>query len=333
MTWRSDTNYNSDTARSVEEFRPVLILSAYLKLLDDMICWWKENSKHIHTDPAIVAKCNSRILSQLENYRGVFYNKVRTFKQCLVLADKLYRSHGYESSELRNAVRQANTMQRGLERTLDSYGHIVQALITQWFHEDEYFTITDVEVKGAGYDFDVEVADKHGNKFDVEVWSGQSKIHHATRESAQIVGVYGGIVRSQPGAVPDRLSDVLSELGGASLDSKHDLPKVLEKLAQLRDDRVGFLIACRRGNDLPTMFCGSNFPIVPQELIPPNKCIIVLDCDGSLVFGERGAGYVVHHPDFGQPEVARKIIQSLGFRYDQDRYTRKAQMFKELNLA
>ena len=333
MPCRSDTHYNPDAARSVETCRPVRNLSANLKLLDDMIRWWKENSKYIHTDLAVVAKCNSRILSQLENYRGVFYNKFRTFKQCLVLAGELYRSHGCESNEFRDAERQVNEMQKDLERTLDSYGHGVQALITQWFHEDEYFTITDVEVKGPGYDFDVEIADKHGNKFDVEVWSGQSKIHHATRESATIAGVYGGIVHSQRGAVPDRLSDVASNLGGVSLDSKHDLPKVWEKLTQLRDDHVGFLIACRRGSDFPTMLWESDFPIVPQELIPPNKCIIVLDFDGDPVFGERETGYVVHHPDFGQPEVARKIIQSLGFKYDQDRYTRKIQMLKELNLA
>ena len=333
MSSRSDTNYNLDTARSVEAFRPVRILSVHLKWLDSIIHWWKGNIKYIHTDPAVVAKCNSRILSQLENYRAVFYNKVRTFKQCLALAIELQGSHGGESNEFRNSERQVNKMQRELERTLDSYGHVVQALVTQWFHEDEYFTITDVEVKGAGYDFDIEVADRCDNKFDVEVWSGQSKIHHATRESAPIVGVYDGIIRSHPGTVPNRLSDVASNHGGVSLDSKHDLPKVEEKLAQLRDDHVGFLVACRLGGDRPATLWGNNFPIVPLDLIPPNKCIIVLDFDGGPAFGERGIGYVLHHPAFGQPRVARRIIRSLGFKYDQDRYARKVQMFNELNLA
>ena len=333
MPGQSDTNYNLDTARSVEAFRPVRILSAHLKRLDSMIHWWKENIKYIHMDPAVVAKCDSRIFSQLENYRAVFYNKVRTFKQCLVRAEELHRSHGYKSNELRNAIEQADKMQRELERTLDSCGHVVQALITKWFHEDEYFMITDVEVKGAGYDFDIEVADRYGNRFDVEVWSGQSKIHHATRESASIVGVYDGIIHSHPGTVPNRLSDVASNHGGISLDSKHDLPKIEEKLTQMRDDHVGFLVACRLGGDHPTMLWGSNFPIVPLELIPPNKCIIVLDFDSGSAFGKRGTGYVLHHPDFGQPEVARNIIRSLGFKYDQDRYARKVQMFNELNLA
>ena len=333
MPSRSDTNYNLDTVRSVGALKPVRVLSVNLKRLESMICWWKENSKYIHTDPAVVAKCNNRILSQLEIYRGVLYDKFRTFKQCLALAVELQGSHGGESNEFRNSERQVNKMQRDLERTLDSCGHVVQALITKWFHEDEYFMITDVEVKGAGYDFDIEVADRCGNRFDVEVWSGQSKIHHATRESASIVGVYDGIIHSHPGTVPNRLNDVASNHGGVSLDSKHDLPKIWAKLAQLRNDHIGFLIACRPGNDLPTMLWGSNFPIVPLDLMPPNKCIIVLDFDGGPAFRKRGTGYALHHPDFGQQEVARNIIRSLGFKYDQDGYARKVQTFNELNLA
>ena len=308
-------------------------LSTYLKELESMICWWKENSKYIHTDRAIVTKCNNRILSQLENYYRTYDNELRMLKQYSALAAEAQEFHGWESNEFKNAVRRTNMIQRDLERMLDHCGHVVQALITQWFHEDKYFTIMDVEVNGAGYDIDIEIADKYGNRFDVEVWSGQSKIHHATRESALIVGVYDGIVHSHPGVIPNNLSGVASKHGGVRLDSKLDLPKVREKLAQLRDEHVGFLIACRHGDDLPTILWGTDFPIVPLDTIPSNKCIIVLDFDGVLAFGKRGTGYMLHHPDFSQPEVAIKIIQSLGFKYDQDRYTRKIQMSNKLNLT
>ena len=77
----------------------------------------------------------------------------------------------------------------------------------------------------------------------------------------------------------------------------------------------------------------SDFPIVPQKCIPPNKCIVVLDFDGGSAFGERGAGYMVHHPHFAHLEVTKKIIQVLGFRYDPDRYIEKVQTLKQFNLS
>ena len=69
---------------------------------------------------------------------------------------------------------------------------------------------------------------------------------------------------------------------------------------------------------------------MPLESIQTNKCIIVLDFDGGTVFGKRAIGYLIHHLNFNQPsrDVARKIIRSLGFKYDQSRYTQKVNLVK-----
>ena len=329
MTGRPNQNDDPDT--TVNKLRSIRILTYNLKLFDDMIRWWKINQNHIHADPNVVKKCD-RIVAQLENYREEFYTKFKKIKELLTTAGEQYGSHGPESNEFKDVEKQVNGMQRELERTLASSGHYVQALVTRWFHEDAYFTISDVEVRGADYDFDIEIADKSGDRYDVEIWSGQSKLHHATRELTDIMGAYQGNVHSDPGAVPDRLSDVASKYGGVSMASKHDLQKTYEKLEQLRDDQDGFLIACRQGNDLHTMLCGTDFPIVPPESIPDNKCIIVLIVGGDATSGGHGTAFVVHNPNFKPVEVAKKIIRSLGFKYDQDIYTKKVQQSKQFNL-
>ena len=116
------------------------------------------------------------------------------------------------------------------------------------------------------------------------------------------------------------------------MDSKHDLPKIWEKLEQLPDNRVGFLVACRNGSNYTAMLWGTDFPIVQTECIPPNKCIIVLIFGGDADFGKRGTAFTVHHPDFEPVETTREVIRSLGFTYDQDIYTRKRQQFEQFDL-
>jgi len=146
------------------------------------------------------------------------------------------------------------------------------------------------------------------------------------------VGVYDNILHDDPGSVPDRFADIASEQGGVSMDSKHDLPKIWEKLEQLPDNRVGFLVACRNGSNYTAMLWGTDFPIVQTECIPPNKCIIVLIFGGDADFGKRGTAFTVHHPDFEPVETTREVIRSLGFTYDQDIYTRKRQQFEQFDL-
>ena len=187
-------------------------------------------------------------------------------------------------------------------------------------------------MKGTGYDFDVEIADEHGYRYCIEVWLGQNKYSYATKESTSIVGVYDGVVHSDLGSVPERLSDVASDRGGISADPKHDLPKIWRKLAQLPDNRVGFLVACRRGGSR-IQIGRTDFPIVSPEYMPPNKCIIVLNFGGDGVPGGRGSAFVVHHPDFKLVEVAKEIIRSLEFKHDQDVYAEKTWLLEQCGLG
>ena len=306
--------------------------SINLKLVDDVICWWKTHKTTVHMDLDVVTKYDG-IISQLKHYRKDISNKIDTSKRSASLARTLHESHGCKSSKTIDAEKQAIDAQRELCQTLDGSGHYIQALITKWFLEGDYFKIEDLEVRSVDYDFDIEVADKHGDKYDIEVWYGQSQLNHAIRESMTIIRGCREAIHSYPGSVPTRFNNVVSNHGSVSMDPSHDLPKVWKKLDQLRNDHVGFLIACRPRNDFPIMWFKSDFPIVSQERIPPNKCIVVLDFDGGSAFGKRGAGYMVHHPHFAHLEVAKKIIQVLGFRYDPDRYIEKVQALKQFNLS
>ena len=314
----------------IESNRVIRAFDAVIKEINCMISWWRINLNNIHADPDVVYKC-SRIIRQLENYRNEVYGKFVEFKRSLIHAKYAYR-HGPESGEFRDAEKRANKLQRELIRMSEAAGHYAQAMVTKWFYEDDYFTIIDVEAKDGRYDFDIEIADKCNNHYCVEVWQGQSKHHHVTRETVSIMGIYDGILHHDPGSVPDRFADIASEQGGVNMDSKHDLPKVWEKLEQLPDNCGGFLIACRNGNNYTTMVCGIDFPIVQVEHMPRNKCIIVLIFGGDTDFGKRGTAFTLHHPDFESTEVARKMIRSLGFTYNQDVYARKRQRFEQFNL-
>ncbi len=334
MPSKPSPNDAHEMIKSVEALPSIRKLSAMFKMLNHMISWCRINQNNIHSDPAVVAKFDKKVVQRLEKYRDDVYDQIEDLKQYMVCAMESSKV-GLESEEFMNVEKRTSELQRVLERMLDSSGRYTQPLVTRWFHEDDYFTITDVEVEGSGYNFDLGVADKHGDEYDVEIWNGQSKHHHATRETTTIMGCYQGNVHSYPGGVPSHLSDVASDNGAFSLDSKHDLPKVLDKLNNLRDNHAGFLIACRQGprSNFSAALWGTDFPIVPLGLISPNKCIIVLNVSNSAAFGERDTAFVVHHPAFRPVEVARKMIQSLGFKHDQDIYARKTQLFKQFNLV
>ena len=314
----------------IESNRVICAFNAGIKEINCMISWWSINLHNIHANPDVVSKC-SRIIRQLENYRNEVCGKFVELKRSSIHAEYAYR-HGPESDEFRDAVKRANKLRRELVRMSEAAGHYYQAMVTKWFYEDDYFTIIDVEVKDGRYDFDIEIADKCNNHYCVEVWQGQSKHHHVTREKASIVGIYDGIPHHDPGSVPDRFTDMASERGGVDMDSKHDLPKIWEKLEQLPDNCEGFLIACRNTANYTTMVCGIDFPTVPVDRLPRNKCIIVLIFGGDTDFGKRGTAFPLHHPDFESTEVARKVIRSLGFTYSQYAYNRKRQLFEQFDL-
>lgn len=288
-------------------------ITSGIKTLNYEIRWGTINQKYIHKDPGVTTKYG-RIIRQLENYRNDLHSNYTEYKQRVIRAREAYKC-GSESREFKKAEKQRNELLRELLRIWDNAGHLYQALITKQFHEDEHFTITDVEVRGDNYDFDIEIADKCGNRYCIEVWQGYNKLHYAMNDSTVLIGVYNGKIHADAGSVPARLADVRSNLGGVSMRPKHDLPKVWKKLEQLPDDRTGFLIACRRSSNHWIDIWGTNFPEVPPESIPPNKCIIVLNIDAGATSEKPGTAFLVHHPDF-KPEVAKKIIRSLKFKFD-----------------
>ncbi|MCY4490370.1 MAG: hypothetical protein OXC46_02780 [Thaumarchaeota archaeon] len=260
------------------------------------------------------------MIRQLENYRNGACDKFTELKQSLSHA-KNARINGLKSDEL-VAINQTIKLSNELEQMFESAGHYYQALVTMWIHENRNYTIMGVEVNDGKCDFDIEIADKHDERYCVEVWQGHSIHNYASQEMACNVMFHNGI-HNYPGSRSDGFSNIITKRGSANMDSKYDLPKVQKKLSQLPGDRVGFLIACRDNRNFTAMMCGTDFPTVSPESMPCNKCIIVLIFSGSMDFGKRGTAFIIHHPNFEHTKTARNIIQSLGFEYDQDVYTRR----------
>lgn len=326
MPSQISSDNNESYMYGMNESRTTRSLSVWIKTVNCMISWCTINQGCIHKDPNVTTKYG-RIIQQLENYRNGLYSKYLEYKQRAVRVIESDK-YGSESREFKSAEKQINNLCREIERMFDDAGHFFQALITKRFRKDEHFVITDVEVSGDDYDFDIEIADKRGSRYCIEVWQGKNKRHHARREHTTIMGDYNGKIHADRGSVPARLANVRSGRGGVSVRSKHDLPKIWKKLDQLPDNRTGFLIACRYGDIYPPNLGRTDFPIVPSDHIPPNKCIIVL----NFVAGETsGTAFLIHHPGF-KPEVAKKIIRSLKFKLDQNIYAEKKQIYKQYNL-
>lgn len=323
---------NSPAIRSGhKESAALLVVRKYLsdfRPLDDMIQWWKDYKKNGCSNQTLVEKCD-RLIIPLEKYRKDLGNKVRTYAQSADSAIEMQRMYGRESNEFKDAEILFNQKKRQIVSTIDGCGRHVQALVTRWFLEDDHFKVVDMEMQGQGYDFDILIADEYDDRYDVEVWFGHNKRHHAARESTMIFGGSKDNPHIDYGSVPVRLKNVASDQGEINMNSAPDLPNVMKKLGQLRDEHTGFLIACRP-QAIPPEITATDFPTVLPESIQTNKCIIVLDFDGGGVFGKRGTGYLIHHPDFDQSSrnVAKKIIQSLGFKYDQSIYTQKVNLAK-----
>ena len=319
----------SDITKSVESTRVARRFSADLKDINSLISWWAVNQNDISMNPDVSAKC-TRIIKQLKNYRDVIQDMFEEYKRRAITFKSSKPELG--SDEFKNAQRRFNEQQRKRGRVFDNAGHYFQAKVTRWFHEGDYFTITDVEVSSDNYDFDIEIADELGGRYCIEVWQGRSKLHHAMRENTVIMGVYNGEVHSHEGSVPQRLRDVASDHGAVSMNSKQDLPKVWKKLKQLPDDRIGFLVACRERGVFPPERSQSDFPVVPLDCIPDNKCIIVLNFGSDEESSKRGTAFVIHNPAFEAIEVAKQIIQSLEFKHDQKIYDEKVQFFEQFGL-
>ena len=306
----------------------ISLTNSKILLLNCLISWWRINCKNIHPNLDVVNRCD-RMIQQLENHRNGACDKFTELKQSLIHAENAQMC-GVKSNEL-VAITQVFKLKRELEQMFVSAGHYYQALVTMWIHENHNYTIMGVEVKYGKCDFDIEIADKYG-KYCVEVWQGHSKHHHASQKMACDVISYNGTLYYDPGSLPDRFSDTATKLGSVNMDSKLDLPKVQNKLRQLPDNRVGFLVACRDNDNFTSLMCGTDFSTVSPESMPHNKCIIVLIFNGNMDFGKRGTAFIIHHPNFEHTATARNIIQSLGFEYDQDVYTKKRKQFSQFNM-
>ena len=308
MSDESSQSYKISPSEAAKMCKIILTPSRNTRRLYDLIRWWNRNQNKIHTDPVIRKKCD-RMLFQLKNYHEYLKNRIKRLKQLINCGNEVYKKHGPESNEFKKIEKTCGEAQRALIAAETDAGHYIQALITKWFYESNCFTIIDIEVKGTNYDFDLEVVDESNNKYDVEIWQSKSKYSHALNETAEIKGVYQGKVHTCRGTIPSRLSDVAPTRTYIKADYNFDLPKIVKKINQLRNDHVGFLIAYRGGFD--PLF-------VDPENIPRNKCILVLCHIRDWEFGKRGFGYAVHHPNFEQIDAAINIIRSLKFTFEQD---------------
>ena len=313
MDNKSSSYYEISSAEAAKICKIIWTPSRRMRWLYDMIRWWARNQNKIHTDPIINKKCN-RMLLQLTNYREDVNSKTKHLKQCINFGIQAYKEHGPESNKFKEIEKSCGDAQRALIEAETCSGHYIQALITKWFYESNCFTITDIEVKDDNYDFDLEIADELGNKYDAEIWRSTSKYNHALQMTAEITGIYQGKVHSCSGIIPPRFSDVASTRNDIREDFNFDLPKINKKMKQMRDDHVGFLIVSRDGFNLLPVDSGN---------IPRNKCMIVLCHISDWSFGKRGFGYTVHRPNFEHVDVAIKIIRSLKFTYEQDWHNEK----------
>ena len=221
---------------------------------------------------------------------------------------------------------------RRLRRVPANVSFAYQALVTQWLHENGCFTITGVEVENDnGSKFDIEVADGSAGRYCIEVWYGRCKIQHALEDSAAdlCMGEVSLGPWSNPKPLPKDLREVVLN-DPFNMSSKYDIPKIYDKLAQLPNDRPGFLVVCRDDWHSPLRPEGAtSFPVVPPKNIPDNKCIIVLEFNGGLAPNKHGIACIVHHPTFQHVETAKRLIRALNFSHDQSIYDKRISYAKK----
>lgn len=154
-------------------------------------------------------------------------------------------------------------------------GYLVQAKITKIFFESDDFKITDIEVR-TNKDVDIEL----DGKINIQVWHGASVGSHNIRNGK------------------------VSKQGGVETNSEQDEKVIKKKLAQLPDDKPGFVI------------CEDNCPgidVLPEwsEKIADNKAIF------QIFYSKRDNdiqpdAFLHCSKKFKHMDLAEKIASALG---------------------
>ena len=289
---------------------------------DKLICWLKVNEGNICKNPQMTKKYRE-LIKKIENCRKEAFElgtKRCYLEQVMLCISKL----NVKPDQYLDIIKECISDQLGdIKRRIDNVfktGFFTQGIVTRWFYESEYQIIDIEKGKKKEYDFDIEIEDKNGNRYDIEVWERGGIIEHKIKDSMFRIAQdeNGNIISKYKGVNKD--TKYVSELGGVSdgpvLD---DLCKLLKKIKQLRKGHTGFLIACGIGKEISAKL-PLHHPGIPSEWglrLPEKKCVIVLRFD-DLLSETRGIGYIVHPPRFDNIETAKNIIQSLKFEYVKD---------------
>lgn len=289
--------------------------------LDGLVCWWKHEQGKICKTQHMIKEYNA-LTGNIEDYRRKthdvlteeYHLKYAIFHICSVRLLKSKPDQDLETAKDCFCRRWGDAKRR--------LGHInagfaIQVLVTRWIYEAG-FPIADIEVKhrdskGCEHSFDVEMEDKNGDKYDVEIWHGRGVMAHERDSSADsyLTDLKGRPLCREKGVWKESMKYV-SEHGGIGDDSDANWRNLMKKIRQLRKDHDGFVIACM-GRELPPT--PQFIPMSWGPKLPPKKCIIVLQLDGgdAQTAERRGIGYVVPSPGFDST-AAESIIRSMKFK-------------------
>ncbi len=156
-------------------------------------------------------------------------------------------------------------------------GHRYHAESIKRFVEGGKFAVTDIEVKGKGFDVDIQL----NCYINLQIWHGASVSTHNIEKGK------------------------VSNLGGVETDWDKDLQKIKVKLNQLPETGVGLLICY-----------DYKFGIVllPEwvDEIPPNKALAELQAV-DYGFGPQGESTLYYSDRFDKLPLAKKILLALGY--------------------
>lgn len=156
-------------------------------------------------------------------------------------------------------------------------GHLFHAESIKRLAEDGTFSVTDVEVKGKGFDIDIQL----NGWINLQIWHGASVSTHNI-EKAKV-----------------------SSIGGVETDWDKDEEKIRSKLDQLPNEGFGLLICY-----------DYKFGIVllPEwtDEIPSNKALAELQVV-DYGYGPQGESILYCSQKFGYVQLAKDVLLALGY--------------------
>lgn len=293
-----------------------------LKLVDELLEWWAANETSICWKPDMVEKYLN-LAKKIEDYRRKACDLMTARRHIAQIIDSIdeLRQMNYKLMQDLGPVqddfckRWADNI-RALDRLANGAGFTTQALVTRWFHEAG-FRITDIEVEHenaeGAHSFDIEIEDKDGNTYDIEVWQGTGSLAYEVQlTKMRALNKNGRILCDDRGAWDERM-EYVSKYGGIGDDADANFRILTRKMGQMREGHTGLVVACIRRELRPDL------TLIPKEWgphLPENRCIIALRIgDGECTEEQRGTGYLVCSPKFDHVEETKAMIASLKFEY------------------